>query len=100
MRVVGWELKKARSLFSGILRDPSYDDATCLTIVSGLIALALLQLEPLLWRRGIFRVLEEYEGEWPLELQPLSGFWLTPFDWVSPALKDSLWIPVAFVCLV
>lgn len=98
MRAVGWELKKARNRFTEILRDPSYDDASCLAIVAGFISLFLLQVEPLLWRRGIFKVFEEYEGQWPLELHPLSGFWLFPFEWVPPALRGGLWIPAAIMC--
>lgn len=101
MQAVGWEFKKARNLFTEILRDPSYNhDTSCLAFVVGFISIFLWQVEPLLWRRGIFRVLETYEGKWPIELHPLSGFWLFPFEWVPPALRDGLWIPVAFVYLV
>lgn len=101
MRAVGWEFKKARNLFTEILRGPSYnDDASCLAFVAGFVSIFLWQVEPLLWRRGIFRVLETYEGKWPNELHPFSGFWLFPFEWVPPALRGSLWIPVVIVFLV
>ncbi len=101
MQTVGWEFKKARNLFTEILRDPSYNDnASCLAFVAGFISIFLWQVEPLLWRRGIFRVLETYVGKWPIELHPLSGFWLFPFEWVPPGLRGSLWIPVAIVYLV
>ncbi|MEA2560984.1 MAG: hypothetical protein QOH06_2488 [Acidobacteriota bacterium] len=99
MQAVGWELKKARNLFTSILRDPRYDDASCIALVSGFISMFLFQVEPLLWRRGIFRVLETYEGEWPGELKGFSGFWLFPFEWVSPE-RAGLWIPAAVVYLV
>jgi hypothetical protein len=46
---------------------------------------------------GIFKVFEESEGQWPLELHPLSGFWLFPFEWVPPALRGGWWIPAAIV---
>jgi hypothetical protein len=99
MQAVGWEFKKARNFFTNILRDPNYDDASCLVLIAGLISIFLLQVEPLLWRRGIFRVLETYEGRWPSELVPLSGFWLLPFEWVSSGTKDRLWILVVIVYL-
>jgi hypothetical protein len=99
MRTVGWEFKKARNLFIAILRDPSYNDASCVALLSGVIALFLLQVEPLLWRRGIFRILETYEGEFPPELTPLSEAWLFPFGSESPVLRNSLCILVAIVYL-
>lgn len=68
-------------------------------MVAGFISLFLLQVEPLLWRRGIFKVFEDYEGQLPLELNPLSGFWLFPFEWVPAAHRGGLWIPAAIVYL-
>ena len=101
MQAVGWEFKKARNLFTEILRDASYkDDASCLAFAVGVVSIFLWQVEPLLWRRGIFRVLETYEGKWPNDLHPLSGFWLFPFEWVPTTLRGSLWIPVVIVFLV
>lgn len=100
MRAVGWEFKKARNLFIAILRDPSYDDASCVALLSGLIATFLWQVEPLLWSRGIFRVLETYEGEFPPELTPFSLTWLFPFGSAPSIFRDNLWILVAIVYLV
>ncbi len=100
MRVAGWEFKKARNLFTEILRDPSYDDPSCLLFVIGFVSIFLWQVEPLLWRRGIFRILADYEGKWPLELYPLSSFWLFPFEWVSSALKGVLGLPAVIVYVV
>lgn len=94
------EEKSGRNLLVDLLRNPKFDDSTCVAVLGALISVFLMQVEAFLWNRGIFRAFEEYEVGVPPDLVPFRGVWIYPFDRLSAAQMDGLWLHVVIVYLV